>query len=171
MRKLYRAGSSGPREAEQTHPVGTHRKNTHKHLIQTPGTVLRGAQDDCPFLCVLTLCFHMARGSLLLWGCGDQLMVSWWILDNPRRTQCKVLFVFPSMYHYFSVFLCTQKSFCDGTYRWWCSHKLILCLAFDQLQEVTHWGCVERQKMLEEFAFGIIFDKASVPIPLSMSFP
>lgn len=87
VRKLYCAGSSGPREAEQTHPVGTHTKNTHIHLIQTPGTVLRRAQENCPFLWVLTLCSHI-RGSLILWGCGDQLVVSWWILDSPRRTQC-----------------------------------------------------------------------------------
>lgn len=112
----------------------------------------------------------MPWGSLLLWGCGDRFVVSWWILDNPRRTQNRILFGFSSMYHYFSVFLCIQKSFCDITHRCWCSHKLILCLVFGQLQEMPHWGCVERQKMLEEFAFGIIFDKAGISIPLSMSF-
>lgn len=91
-----------------------------------------------------SLCSHMPWGSLLLWGCGDRLLVSWWILDSPRRTQNRILFGFSSMYLYFSVFLCIQKSFCDITYRCWCSHKLILCLVFNQLQEVPHWGCVER---------------------------
>lgn len=100
-----------------------------------------------------------------LWrlACGDE---SWMVLGGLSARY----YLYSLHIPFFSVFLGTQKSFWDITYRCWCSHKLILHPVFDQIQEMTHWGFVETQKILEEFAFGIIFDKASISIPLSMSF-
>lgn len=93
MRKLYCAGSSGPREAKQIHPVG-HTQRTHIYIsYRLLEQSWEGPRKTVPSSKLL-LCVPTCHGAL--WSSGViEVGFWWWILDGSRRTQCKVLFVFP----------------------------------------------------------------------------
>ena len=99
----HRSNSS---KAKHIHPVGTCTQSTHIHLIWTPGRALRGALTECPFLWIPNFGSHLLRSSVLLWDCGNWLMVSWWLLGWSWEPESGVLFELPSVCHCFSAFLC-----------------------------------------------------------------